>query len=707
LKPAFNAELRIQNSKLIMTETYTDLDQLAINTIRMLSIDGVQKANSGHPGLPLGAAPMAYVLWSRFLRFNPKDPAWPNRDRFILSAGHGSMLLYSLLYLTGYDLSLDELKHFRQWGSKTPGHPEYGLLPGVEVSTGPLGQGFGNGVGMAIAEAFLGATYNRPDHTLFDHYTYAIVSDGDLMEGVAAEAASLAGHLKLGKLIYLYDDNNISLDGPTSLAFTEDVLKRFDAYGWHTQRVQDGNDLAGIEQAIRAAQAATDQPSLISVRTTIGFGSPLQGTSKAHGNPLGEENVRKTKEFYGWDPNQTFLVPGQALEHTRAAGERGAGLQSAWQQAFEAYAQAFPDEGRQLKQALAGGLPEGWDADLPAFSPADGELATRQASGKALEAIKDKMPWVIGGSADLASSNEMPTKGEVSFQPGEYANRNIWFGVREHGMGAALNGMSVHGGVRAYGGTFFTFSDYMRGSIRLAALSEYPVIYVFTHDSIGVGEDGPTHQPIEHLAAMRAIPHMLVIRPGDANESVEAWRIAMQRTNGPTALIFGRQKLPVFDQTKLASAQGVRKGAYTLLDAEGGKPEVLLLATGSEVALALEAQAELAKQGTRTRVVSFPSWELFEAQTQEYRDSVLPPDVTARLSIEAGVGMGWRRWVGDQGEIMSIEHFGASAPYKDVFKHFGLTVEDVVARSLRLLGRGGAGGGDQVPGHASGAEGHS
>ena len=691
-----------------MTETYTDLDQLAVNTIRMLSIDGVQQANSGHPGMPLGAAPMAYVLWTRFLRFNPKDPKWPNRDRFILSAGHGSMLLYSLLFATGYDLSLDEIKHFRQWGSKTPGHPEYGLTAGVEVSTGPLGQGFGNGVGMAIAEAFLAATYNRPGHNLIDHYTYAIVSDGDLMEGVAAEAASLAGHLRLGKLIYLYDDNDISLDGPTSLAFTEDRLKRFDAYGWHTQRVEDGNDLSAIEQAIRAAQAETTRPSLISVRTVIGYGSPQQGTSKVHGNPLGAENLRKTKEFYGWDPDKMFEVPGQALEHLRAYGERGATTQAEWAKAFDAYVSAFRSEGAQLKQALAGQLPQGWDADLPTFTPADGELATRQASGKALEAIKAKAPWVIGGSADLASSNEMPTKGELSFQPGEYANRNIWFGVREHGMGAALNGMSVHGGVRVYGGTFFTFSDYMRGSIRLAALSEYPVIYVFTHDSIGLGEDGPTHQPIEHLAAMRAIPNMVVIRPGDANESVVAWQVAIERAHGPTAMVLSRQKLPVFDQTKLASAQGLRHGAYTLLDAAGGSPEVLLLATGSEVALALEAHAELAKQGTRARVVSFPSWELFEAQSQEYRDSVLPPNVTARLSIEAGVGMGWRRWVGDQGDIMSIEHFGASAPYKEIYQHFGLTLDDAVARAQKLLGRGGAGGGgQQVPGHASGAEGHS
>jgi transketolase len=692
-----------------MTEKYTDLDQLAINTIRMLSIDAVQKANSGHPGLPLGAAPMAYVLWSRFLRFNPKDPKWPNRDRFVLSAGHGSMLLYSLLYMTGYDLPLDEIKRFRQWGSKTPGHPEYGLTPGVEVSTGPLGQGFGNGVGMAIAEAFLAATYNRPGHPIVDHYTYAIVSDGDVMEGVAAEAASLAGHLKLGKLIYLYDDNNISLDGPTSLAFTENVPRRFDAYGWHTQRVEDGNDLEAIEQAIRAAKAETERPSLIAVRTHIGYGSPLQDTSKAHGNPLGEENVRKTKEFYGWDPDKQFYVPDAALAHTRAIGERGATLEANWQRQLGAYVEAFADQGQQLRQALAGELPTGWDANLPTFAPSDGELATRQASGKALEAIKANIPWVIGGSADLASSNEMPTKGEVSFQPGHYDNRNIWFGVREHGMGATLNGMAVHGGVRVYGGTFFTFSDYMRGAIRLAALSEYPVIYVFTHDSIGLGEDGPPHQPIEHLAAMRAKPHMVVIRPGDANESVVACQVAIERTHGPTALVLSRQKLPVFDQAKLAPAAGVRRGAYTLLDADGGQPELIIMASGSEVALALDAQAELSKQDVRARVVSFPSWELFESQPSEYRDSVLPPSVRARLSIEAGVGQGWHRWVGDHGDSMSIEQYGASAPYKEIYKHYGLTVEDAVARALKLLGRSGKpSGGEEVPGQQpEGSEGHS
>jgi transketolase len=691
-----------------MSSTYTDLDQHAINTIRMLSIDGVQQANSGHPGLPLGAAPMAYVLWTRFLRFNPRDPHWPDRDRFILSAGHGSMLLYSLLHLAGYDLPLEELQRFRQIGSKTPGHPEAHLTPGVEVTTGPLGQGFANGVGMAIAETFLAATYNRPDHAVIDHYTYAIVSDGDLMEGVAAEAASLAGHLRLGKLIYLYDDNDISLDGPTKLAFTEDVLKRFDAYGWHTSRIADGNDLEAIEQAIRAAQA-DERPSLISVKTVIGYGSPAQGTSKVHGNPLGADNVRKTKEYYGWDPDKTFVVPDEVRAHFGSLAERGAKLQSEWQKRFDAYAAAYAIEAGQLRQALTGKLPDGWDADLPTFVPADGDLATRQASGKALDAIKKRVPWVLGGSADLASSNEMPTSGDVSFQPGSYQDRNIWFGVREHGMGAALNGMALHGGVRVYGGTFLTFSDYMRGAIRLAALSEAPVIYVFTHDSIGLGEDGPTHQPVEHFAALRAIPNLTLIRPADANESIVAWQAAMQRTHGPTALIFSRQKLPVLDQTKYPPAANLHKGAYTLVDAEGGAPELILMASGSEVALALEAHAELAKQGVRSRVVSFPSWELFAQQPQEYRDSVLSPNVRARLSIEAGVPLGWHRWVGDGGDVLGVETFGASAPYKDVYKHVGLTVDTAVEWALRLLGRGGSAKmGEKVPGtQPAPSEGHS
>lgn len=690
-----------------MTAT-SDLDQLSINTIRTLSIDAVQAANSGHPGLPLGAAPMAYVVWRRFLRFSPQNPAWPNRDRFVLSAGHGSMLLYSLLHLTGYDLPLDELKRFRQWGSKTPGHPESHLTPGVEVSTGPLGQGFGNGVGMAMAQAFLAARYNRPGYTLFDSYVYAIVSDGDLMEGVTHEAASLAGHLKLGRLIYLYDDNHISLDGPTSLAFTEDRMARFQAYGWHTQQVEDGNDLQAIDAAIRAAQA-DERPSIIAVRTIIGFGAPNAGTSKVHGSPLGPDGVRATKQALGWDPDAHFLVPGEVLEHMRAAGEQGAEREAAWQQRFEAYCQAFPAEGAELKLALAGALPQGWEAALPSFDPAGGEVATRNASGKVIDALLKRVPWLFGGSADLSESTKTPVATDGSFQPGSYGNPVVWFGVREHGMGAALNGMAAHGGVRAYGGTFLTFSDYMRGAIRLAALSGHAVTYVFTHDSIGLGEDGPTHQPVEHLAALRAIPNLTVIRPADANETVAAWKVALENTTGPTALILSRQNLPVFDRAGMAPAGELARGAYVLQEAAGGAPEIVLMASGSEVALMLAAQAELVKQGVRARAVSFPSWELFEQQPQAYRDSVLPPAVTARLSVEAGVSQGWHRWVGSQGDTVSVETFGASAPYKEVFKRYGLTVEGVVARALRLLGRGGpATGGEHVPGQQpAGDEGHS
>ncbi|HWQ14305.1 MAG TPA: transketolase [Roseiflexaceae bacterium] len=691
-----------------MAATYSDIDQLSINTIRTLSIDAVQAANSGHPGLPLGAAPMAYVLWSRFLRFNPRDPRWPNRDRFVLSAGHGSMLLYSLLYLTGYDLPLEELKRFRQWGSKTPGHPERHLTPGVEVSTGPLGQGFGNGVGMAIAQAFLAARYNRPGYTLFDHYVYAIVSDGDLMEGVAAEAASLAGHLRLGRLIYLYDDNHISLDGPTSLAFTEDRLQRFAAYGWHTQQVEDGNDLQAIERAIRAAQQ-DERPSLIAIHTVIGYGSPKAGTSKVHGSPLGPDGVRATKQALGWDPDAQFYVPGEVLEHMRSLGERGAALEGAWAARLEEYCRAFPAEGAELKLALADRLPEGWAAALPSFDPSGGEVATRNASGKTLEVLMKRIPWLIGGSADLSESTKTPYATEGSFQPGSYHERVIWFGVREHGMGAALNGMAAYGGVRAYGGTFLTFSDYMRGAIRLAALSGHAVTYVFTHDSIGLGEDGPTHQPVEHLAALRAIPNLTVIRPADANEAVVAWVVALERTEGPTALILSRQNLPVLDRAEMAPAADLVRGAYVLKDAAGGAPEIVLMASGSEVALALGAQGELAKQGVRARVVSFPSWELFEAQSQAYRDSVLPPEVAARLAVEAGVSQGWHLWVGSQGDVVGVETFGASAPYKEIFKHYGLTVEHVTARALALLGRGGpATGGQHVPGEQpAGSEGHS
>ncbi len=667
-----------------MTDNQVTLDELSVNTIRLLSVDAVQKANSGHPGLPLGAAPMAYVLWSRFLRFNPKDPHWPDRDRFVLSAGHGSALLYSLLHLYGYDLPLEEVKNFRQLHSKTPGHPESNLTAGVEVTTGPLGQGFANGVGMAMVEAHLAAKYNRPGHNLVDHHTYSIVSDGDLMEGIASEAASLAGHLKLGKLIYLYDDNDISLDGPTSLAYTEDAMSRFEAYGWHTQRVFDGNDLNAIEQAIRAAQAETGRPSIISVKTIIGYGSPQEGTSKVHGSPLGEENLRKAKEFFGWDPNQSFVIPAEVGKHLLEPGQRGAQLQTEWNKRFEAYQKEFAAEGELFRVSFAQQLPAGWDAKLPTFTPADGALATRQASGKALDALKQSIPFLFGGSADLASSNEMPTKGDISFQPGHYEYSNIWFGVREHAMGGALNGMSHHGGVRVYGGTFLTFSDYMRGAIRLAALAESAVTFVFTHDSIGLGEDGPTHQPVEHVAALRTIPNVIVIRPGDANETVEAWRVSMMMPKSPVALILSRQKLPVIDQSKYGSARGVEKGAYILSDSEG-TPQIILLATGSEVSLAMKAQEELQKEGVKVRVVSMPSWELFEKQDKAYQQQVLPPSVRKRVSIEAGSPMGWHKYVTDEGTVIGINRFGESGPGELVMKEFGFSVENVVAKAKALL----------------------
>lgn len=646
----------------------------------------VQAANSGHPGLPMGAAPMAYVLFSRFLRFNPKDPKWPNRDRFVLSAGHGSALLYSLLHLYGYELPMDELKKFRQLHSKTPGHPESHLTPGVEVTTGPLGQGFANGVGMAMAEAHLAAVYNKPGHTLQDHYTYAIVSDGDLMEGIAAEAASLAGHLKLGKLIYLYDDNDISLDGPTSLSYTEDAMARFEAYGWHTQRVQDGNDLDGIEAAIKAAQQETERPSIISVKTIIGYGSPQEGTSKVHGSPLGPDNVKKAKEFFGFDPEATFVVPEEVRTHLAEAGQRGAQLQAEWQQKSEAYQQEFGTEWELFRASFAGELPAGWDASLPVFTPADGAMATRQASGKALTALKKSVPFLFGGSADLASSNEMPTGGDASFQPGSYEHNNIWFGVREHAMGGAMNGMAHHGGVRTYGGTFLTFSDYMRGAIRLTALAESAATFVFTHDSIGLGEDGPTHQPVEQVAALRTIPNIVVLRPADANETVESWRIAMTTPKSPVVLILSRQKLPTLDQEKYGSArEGVAKGAYILSEAEGGKPELILLATGSEVALVMQAQEKLQAQGVPTRVVSMPSWELFEKQDKAYRQQVLPSDVRKRVAVEAGSPMGWHKYATDEGTVIAMNRFGESGPGEAVMEYFGFTVENVVKQANWVL----------------------
>jgi len=664
------------------------LDQLCINTLRTLAMDAVQKANSGHPGMPMGAAPMAYILWTRFLKHNPANPHWPNRDRFVLSAGHGSMLLYGLLHLTGYDLPLEELRNFRQWGSRTPGHPEHGLTPGVETTTGPLGQGFANGVGMAIAERFLAEHFNRPGHTVVDHTTYAIVSDGDLMEGVASEAASLAGHLGLGKLIYLYDDNHISIEGSTDLAFTEDVECRFQAYGWHVQRVDYGNDLAAITAAIEAAQATTEQPSLIMVHTHIAYGSPgKQDTAEAHGAPLGEEEVRRTKENLGWPTEPPFYIPDEVLLRFREAVDRGQAWEAEWQARFETYAAEYPQLAAEWQTAMNGQLRAGWDADLPDFVPADGPLATRKASGQVLNAIAPYLPTLLGGSADLAPSNKTLLEEYESIKDDDFSGRNLHFGVREHAMGSITNGMALHGGLIPYTGTFLIFSDYMRPPIRLAAMMGLPVVFIFTHDSVWLGEDGPTHQPIEQLAALRAIPNLIVLRPADAAETVEAWRVALEHRDGPVALALTRQKLPVLDRTELADADGVARGAYVLADAEGERPDILLIATGSEVYLALEAREQLAEQGVEARVVSMPSWELFDQQPQAYRDQVLPPTVTARLAIEAGVPQGWHRYVGSAGELIGLDRFGASAPYKVLMEKFGFTVENIASRALALLGR--------------------
>jgi transketolase len=664
------------------------LDQFCINTLRTLAMDAVQKANSGHPGMPMGAAPMGYILWARFLKHNPANPHWPNRDRFVLSAGHGSILPYGLLHLTGYDLPLEELQNFRQWGSRTPGHPEHGLTPGVETTTGPLGQGFANGVGMAIAERFLAEHFNRPGHTVVDHTTYAIVSDGDLMEGVASEAASLAGHLGLGKLIYLYDDNHISIEGNTDLAFTEDVEHRFQAYGWHVQRVDDGNDLAAITAAIEAAQATTEQPSLIMVRTHIAYGSPgKQDTAEAHGAPLGEEEVRRTKENLGWPTEPTFYIPDEVLPRFREAVDRGQAWEAEWQARFEAYAAEYPQLAAEWQTAMNGQLPAGWDADLPDFVPADGPLATRKASGQVLNAIAPYLPTLLGGSADLAPSNNTLLKEYESISSDDFSGRNLHFGVREHAMGSITNGMALHGGLIPYTGTFLIFSDYMRPPIRLAAMMGLSAVFIFTHDSVWLGEDGPTHQPVEQLAALRAIPNLIVLRPADAAETVEAWRVALTHRDGPVALALTRQKLPVLDRTGLADAEGMAQGAYVLADTEGERPDILLIATGSEVHLALEAREQLAEQGVEARVVSMPSWELFDQQAQTYRDQVLPPTVTARLAIEAGVPQGWHRYVGSAGEVIGLDRFGASAPYKVLMEKFGFTAENIASRALALLGR--------------------
>jgi transketolase len=663
------------------------LDQLCVNTVRMLAADGVQKAKSGHPGMPMGAAAMAYVLWTRFLRHNPANPHWPDRDRFVLSAGHGSMLLYALLHLTGYTLALEDLRHFRQWESRTPGHPEHGVTPGVETTTGPLGQGFANGVGLAIAERWLAAQFNRPGHPLVDHHTYGIVSDGDLMEGVASEAASLAGHQKLGKLIYLYDDNHISIDGSTSLAFTEDVGRRFEAYGWHVERVADGNDLAAVEAAIRAAQAEAERPSLLMCHTHIGFGSPnKQDTSKAHGEPLGEEELRLTKQRLGWPLEPAFLVPEEARRHFRQALERGKVWEAEWAARAAAYAAAFPQEKRCWDEYHSGELPAGWDDGVPTFAHGDPALATRAASGKVLQALGPRVSNLLGGSADLTPSNNTTLPGTPACQAASPEGRNFHFGVREHAMGSIANGMALHGGLRPYTGTFLIFSDYMRPAVRLAALMQVPVVFLFTHDSIGLGEDGPTHQPIEQLAALRAIPGLRLIRPADAVETVEAWRIALTGP-GPTCLILTRQNLPILKRSGAAAGAGVARGGYVLAEAPNGKPDLILLATGSEVALALGTQQALAGQGVAARVVSLPSWDLFDAQHQSYRDAVLPPRVTARLAIEAAVPQGWHKYVGPQGDVVGMTRFGASAPGSVLFEKFGFTPASVATRALRLLGR--------------------
>ena len=677
------------------------LDTECINTLRFLSVDAVQKADSGHPGLPMGAAPMAYVLWTRFLKHNPANPEWFDRDRFVLSAGHGSMLLYSLLHLTGYDLPLEQIKQFREWGSVTPGHPERGVTPGVEVTTGPLGQGFGNGVGLAMAEAHLAACHNRPGAEIVNHFTYGIVSDGDLMEGVASEAGSLAGHLKLGKLIYLYDDNHVTLAAGTDLTFTEDRARRFEAYGWHVQPVADGNDLAAIDRALRAARGEADRPSLILVRTHIGYGSPhKQDSFESHGSPLGADEVRLTKEKLGWPMEPPFYIPERAREHFREAIERGKLAETEWREKFSAYAQASPDLAKAFQQDMRGELPDGWDKDIPVF-PADAKgLATRVAGGRVMNAVASRLPALIGGSADLNPSTFTALSGRGDFEPigmnacdkqgaadgvWGYAGRNLYFGVREHGMGAIMNGLAAHGGALPFGATFLIFSDYMRPPLRLAALMGLHVIYVFTHDSLALGQDGPTHQPVEQLAGLRAVPGLTVIRPGDANETAVAWRVALEAGDHPVALVLTRQNVPTLDRTQFAPADGLRHGAYVLADAPNGRPHAILIASGSEVGLIMAARQKLQDQKVLARVVSMPSWELFDAQPRNYRDQVLLPSIHARLAVEAGASQGWHRYVGDRGDVLGVDRFGASAPGDVVMHEYGFTVENVCKRTLALL----------------------
>jgi transketolase len=665
------------------TSSPLSLDLLCIDAVRVLSMDAVQKADSGHPGTPMALAPLAYVLFTRHLRYNPKNPHWMNRDRFVLSAGHASMLLYSVLYLTGYELTLDDLKNFRQWGSKTPGHPEYGHTPGVETTTGPLGQGLANSVGMAIGEAHLGAMFNREGHSIIDHNTYFIASDGDMMEGISHEASSYAGHMKLGKLIGFYDDNHITIEGDTSLTFNDDTARRFEAYHWHVQRVEDANDLDALDAAINAAKAVRDKPSLIIVRSHIGFGAPHKhDTAEAHGSPLGDEEIKLTKEAYGYPSQEPFYVAPEALAEWRKMSDRGAKLEADWQKQYDAYKSANAADCAELERRLRGDLLDGWEDLIPTFTAENGNIASRAASGIVINAIAPKVPELIGGSADLSPSTNTIVKGAPSNTPEDYAGRNFHFGIREHGMGGVMNGMAVHGGVIPYGATFLIFSDYMRPAIRLACLMNQHVIYVYTHDSIGLGEDGPTHQPIEQLSTLRAIPFMTVIRPADASETAEAWRAALKH-KGAVALVLTRQKLGFIDRTKYAAASGLAKGAYVLADSPGGPPQVVLMSSGSEVDLILKAQQKLEAGGIRARTVSMPSQEMFAAQPQEYRDSVLPAGIR-RVAIEAAHPMSWYKWVGSDGEILGIEHFGASAPYKEIYEHFGLTVDKLVEAAKRL-----------------------
>lgn len=662
-----------------------DLQIKAINTIRFLSADAVQKANSGHPGLPMGDAAIGYTIWARHIKINPKNPDWPDRDRFVLSGGHGSMLLYSLLHLTGFDLSLEEIKNFRQWDSITPGHPEYGLTPGVETTTGPLGQGFGNGVGMAIAEANLAARFNKPGHTIVDHYVYAIVTDGDLMEGVASEAASLAGHLRLGKLIYFYDDNHITIDGTTELTFTEDSTRRFESYGWHIQKIENGNDVDAIDEAIIKAKD-DDRPSLIFCRTKIGYGLPTkQGTKEAHGEPPGVEELKKAKEDLGWPQDKEFLVPDDVKAIFRGVQSRGREQENAWLTSFESYAIKYPDLADEFKRRASKELTPNWDVELKHFDPDPKGMATRKSSGIILNQIAERLPELIGGSADLAPSNKTWIDSSDAFQKDNYSGRNFHFGVREHAMGAIINGIAYHGGFIPYGGTFLVFSDYMRPAVRLSALSHIHTVWVYTHDSIGLGEDGPTHQPVEHLMSLRTMPGLLTIRPADANEVREAWIAAVQRKEGPTVLIFTRQNVPTYDRNKYASAEGLHKGAYVLTDLGGGKPDIIMMASGSEVQLILEAGEKLLSDGIRARIVSFPSWELFGEQPESYKNEIIDPGVKKRLAVEAGVCLGWERWVGDNGSIIGIDKYGSSAPGPKILHEYGFNVENVYLKAKLLL----------------------